>query len=124
MKTEIQITSKHEPFLMRQVVIKPRSAEEAFNIIKKAVTNEKTVQMIVTPRVDKGRKAYFYVGIRIDRQEVDFKLPVNRETRQYLLSYMNGETTLPEISNYEPDHRWGKLPQGQLQNEERQNHLR
>ena len=64
MKSEIQITSKHEPFLMRQVIIKPRSAEEAFNIIKKAVTNEKTVQMIVTPRVDKGRKAYFYVGIK------------------------------------------------------------
>lgn len=103
MKQIIEITGKQEPFLMRQVVIKPRSAEEAFNIIKKAVANEKTVQMIVTPRIDRGRKAYFYVGIRIDRQEVDFKFPVNRETRQYLLSYMNGETPLPEISNYEPE---------------------
>ena len=103
MKKNIEIVGKQEPFLMRQVVIKPRSAEEAFNIIKKAVANEKTVQMIVTPRIDKSRKSYFYVGIRIDRQEVDFKFPVNRETRQYLLSYMNGEATLPEISNYEPE---------------------
>ena len=103
MSKVIEITGRQEPFLIRQVIVKPRSAEEAFQIIQKAVANDKNVQMIVTPRVDRGRKAYFYVGIRIDRQEGDFKFPVNRETRQYILAYMNGETTLPEISNYEPE---------------------
>lgn len=95
--------SENGPFLMRQVVLKPRTAEEAVELLKDAISKDNNLQLIVTPRVDKGRKAYFYIGVRKDRQEVDFKLPVSKETRNFVLAYLNGEQVLPEISSCEPE---------------------
>lgn len=95
--------SENGPFLMRQVVLKPRTAKEAVEVLKDAIAKDQNLQLIVTPRVDKGRKAYFYIGVRKDRQEVDFKLPVSKETRNYVLAHLNGEQVLPEISTYEPE---------------------
>lgn len=95
--------SENGPFLMRQVVLKPRTAKEAVEVLKDAIAKDQNLQLIVTPRVDKGRKAYFYIGVRKDRQEVDFKLPVSRDTRNYVLAYLNGEQSLPEINSFDPE---------------------
>lgn len=108
MQNQITIVKKQEqsengPFLMRQVVLKPRTAKEAVEILKDAIAKDQNLQLIVTPRVDKGRKAYFYIGVRKDRQEVDFKLPVSRDTRNYVLAYLNGEQSLPEINSFDPE---------------------
>ncbi len=91
------------PYLQRQITLRPRSAEEAVSLIKKAVAQNQSAQFIISPRVDKARKAYFWVGIRFDRQEVDMKLPVSKETRNYLLAYMNGEQELPEVNDCSPE---------------------
>lgn len=99
---EEALASLNAPFLNRQVRVKPRTVEEAFGIIKNAVALEKPVQMIISPRVDMACKAYYYIGVRFDREEVDFKLPVNAEIEDFIIRYMIGEDSLPEVQDLTP----------------------
>lgn len=93
------------PFLHQQFKLYPRSNEEAVSILFNTISQRENqpLQLIATPGIDINGNAYIYIGMRIDRQEVDYKLPVNDAILEVVLQYMNGADELPAVDNIQPE---------------------
>lgn len=88
-------------FRLRQVTVKAQSNEALFKLIEQAI-NRRPVQVIVTPRIDVAGLPYYWIGVRFDYQELNFKLQVNDQITKYILAYLKGEKELPTVTEYEP----------------------
>jgi hypothetical protein len=88
---------------LQQTIVKGGTTEQLFALMQRAISNN-PVEVIVTPRVDKGSNAYYWVGVRFESRELDFKLPVNQQIKDYILSYLRrGNVALPEVTDFEPE---------------------
>lgn len=88
---------------LQQTIVKGGTTEQLFALMQRAISNN-PVEIIVTPRVDKGANAYYWVGVRFENRELDFKLPVNKEIKDYILAYLRrGNVELPEVTDFEPE---------------------
>ncbi len=94
-------TESKSNFSIRQVAVKAQSNEALFKLIEQAI-QRKPVQMIVTPRIDAGGYPYYWVGVRFDYQELNFKLQVNEQIMKYILAYLKGDEELPTVTNFNP----------------------
>lgn len=96
--------SKNQKFLNRQVKLTPLNNEESFRLITNTIHQAKgqPLEIIATPGVDKMGNAYFFIGLRIDRYEVDLKLSVNEAIVALVLAFMSGSDELPIIENLTP----------------------
>jgi len=94
----------NQKFLIRQVKLNPRNAEESFNLFISTLAQAQgqPLQLVASPGVDAMGNAYFYIGLRIDRQEVDLKLTVNEAIIALVLAYMSGAEQLPAVENLAP----------------------
>lgn len=92
------------PFLVRQTKAITRSNEESFNLYRStlAQAQDQPLQIIVSPGVDMNGHAYFWVGLRVDRNEVDLKLLVNPESMALVFAPMCGIKELPVVENLAP----------------------
>jgi hypothetical protein len=88
-------------FQLRQVTVKAQSNEALFKLVEQAISR-KPIQVIVTPRIDVAGYAYYWMGIRFDRQELDFKLKINEQIGKYILAYLKGDEPLPIVTEFEP----------------------
>jgi len=88
-------------FQLHQVTVKAQSNEALFKLISQAI-ERKPVQIIVTPRVDRGNYPYYWVGIRFDIHELDFKLLVNNEIINFIHAYLKGDEELPIVTEFNP----------------------
>ena len=84
-----------------QTVVKSQNNEELFNLIDEA-RKRNYVQLIITPRVDAGRNPYYWVGLRHEMFDLDFKLLINEEIKAYILAYLRGDEELPTVTNFLP----------------------
>ena len=91
-----------KPFLCRQITVKGRNNQELFQILHDAIS-KKPVQVIATPRIDVAGNAYYWLGVRFDRFELDFKLQINQQITDYIFSYLKGEENLPNVINFIPE---------------------
>ena len=89
------------PFYLRQVTVKAQSNEALFKLIQQAI-ERKPVQMIVTPRVDVSGYPYYWIGVRFDRQELNFKLQVSDQIVKFIHAYLKGEKELPNVCDFNP----------------------
>lgn len=88
---------------LQQTIVKGGTTEQLFALMQRAISNN-PVEVIVTPRVDKGANAYYWVGVRFENRELDFKLPVNKEIKDYILAYLRrGNVELPKVTDFEPE---------------------
>ena len=92
------------PFLARQIKLTPRTNEEAFALFADTLAKAqgKPLQVIATPGVDAMGNAYFYLGLRIEHQEMDLKLSVNEAITALVLAYMCGAEQLPAVESLIP----------------------
>ena len=88
-------------FQLRQIAVKAQSNEALFKLIGQAISR-KPVQVIVTPRVDKGGYPYYWIGVRFDYQELNFKLQVTEQIMDYILAYLKGDSELPTVTEFNP----------------------
>ena len=88
---------------LQQTIVKGGTTEQLFALMQRAIEKRPTA-VIVTPRVDKGANAYYWVGVRFENRELDFKLPVNKEIKDYILAYLRrGNVELPKVNDFEPE---------------------
>lgn len=88
---------------LQQTIVKGGTTEQLFALMQRAISSN-PVEVIVTPRVDKGANAYYWVGVRFENRELDFKLPVNKEIKDYILAYLRrGNVELPKVNDFEPE---------------------
>ena len=88
---------------LHQTIVKGGTTEKLFALMQGAI-ERKPVDVIVTPRVDKGANAYYWVGVRFENRELDFKLPVNQQIKDYILAYLRrSNVALPEVTDFEPE---------------------
>ena len=94
----------NKKFLTRQVKLSPQTNEESFRLITDTILQAKgqPLEIIATPGVDKMGNAYFFVGLRINRQEVDLKLSVNEAMVAMVLAFMCGSDKLPQVDDLNP----------------------
>lgn len=94
----------NQPLLHRQVKLTPQNNEESFRLITNTIMQAKgqPLQIIATPGVDKMGNAYFFIGLRIDRHEVDLKLSVNEAIVALVLAFMRGADELPQVDDLNP----------------------
>lgn len=102
--TEMTSESSNAPVrALKQTVVKGGTTEQLFALMQRAISNN-PVEVIVTPRVDKGANAYYWVGVRFENRELDFKLPVNKQIKDYILAYLRrGNVELPKVTDFEPE---------------------
>ena len=102
--TEMTSVSSNTPAqALQQTIVKGGTTEQLFALMQRAISNN-PVEVIVTPRVDKGANAYYWVGVRFENRELDFKLPVNKEIKDYILAYLRrGNVELPKVTDFEPE---------------------
>lgn len=102
---EEAIAAINQPFLNRQVKLSPRSTEEAINVLFTTIAQkgDQPLQLIASPGIDVMGNPYLYIGMRIDRQEVDYKLPVNDAIIEAVFSFMSGLDELPAVENIQPE---------------------
>lgn len=98
--SQVSVDTKSN-FQLRQVTVKGQSNEALFKLIEKAV-KESPVQVIVTPRIDAGNYPYYWIGVRFDRQELNFKLLVNDQIVNFILAYLKGDEPLPTVTDFKP----------------------
>ena len=88
---------------IRQTVVKGGTTKQLFTLMSRAMAS-KPIDVIVTPRVDKGSNAYYWIGVRFENRELDFKLPVNKQIRDYILAYLRRSSVeLPTVTDFEPE---------------------
>lgn len=87
--------------LLRQITAKAKSNEALFKLIEQAISR-KPVQLIVTPRVDVGGYPYYWIGVRFDYRELNFKLLRSNQIGYFILAYLRGDDTLPEVTEFTP----------------------
>ena len=88
-------------FQLRQIAVKAQSNEALFKLIEQAI-DRKPAQVIVTPRVDQGGYPYYWIGVRFDYQELNFKLQVTEQIMDYILAYLKGDSELPTVTEFNP----------------------
>lgn len=97
------VSSNSTVMSLQQTIVKGGTTEQLFALMQRAISNN-PVEIIVTPRVDKGANAYYWVGVRFENRELDFKLPVNNQIKDYILAYLRrGNVGLPEVTDFEPE---------------------
>ncbi|MDR0954723.1 MAG: hypothetical protein LBM20_05005 [Rikenellaceae bacterium] len=102
MNTNLNLTIENKTnFQLYQVTVKAQTNEALFKLIEQAI-ERKPVQMIVTPRIDVAGYPYYWVGIRSDYRELNFKLQVNDQIMNYILAYLKGDEQLPTVSDFNP----------------------
>lgn len=88
---------------LRQTIVKGGTTEQLFALMQRAI-EKKPDAVIVTPRVDKGSNAYYWIGVRFKNRELDFKLPINKQIRDYILAYLRRNNVgLPEVTDFNPE---------------------
>lgn len=88
---------------LQQTIVKGGTTDKLFALMRRAIEKRPTA-VIVTPRVDKGSNAYYWVGVRFENRELDFKLPVNQQIKDYILAYLRrSNVALPEVTDFEPE---------------------
>lgn len=94
----------NKKFLTRQVKLSPQTNEESFRLITNTILQAKgqPLEIIATPGVDKLGNAYFFVGLRINRHEVDLKLSVNEAMVAMVLAFMCGSDKLLQVDDLNP----------------------
>lgn len=94
----------NQKFLNRQVKLNPRNNEESLNLIVNTIKESKDqpLQIIASPGVDVMGNAYFFIGLRIDRQEIDLKLTVNEAVIALILAFLCGAEELPNVKDLTP----------------------
>lgn len=102
--SEMTSVSSNAPAMaLHQTIVKGGTTEKLFALMQGAI-ERKPVDVIVTPRVDKGANAYYWVGVRFENRELDFKLPVNQQIKDYILAYLRrSNVALPEVTDFEPE---------------------
>ena len=86
---------------LQQTIVKGGTTEKLFALMQRAIEKRPTA-VIVTPRVDKGANAYYWVGVRFENRELDFKLPVNKQIKNYILAYLRrSNVELPTVTDFE-----------------------
>lgn len=88
-------------FQLRQITVKAQSNQALFKLIEQAI-ERKPVQVIVTPRIDAGGYPYYWIGVRFDYQELNFKLQVTEQIMDYILAYLKGDEQLPTVTDFNP----------------------
>lgn len=104
METNVIVTATVETnnnFQLRQIAVKAQSNEALFKLIEQAISR-KPVQVIVTPRVDVGGYPYYWIGVRFDYRELNFKLQVTEQIMDYILAYLKGDEQLPTVTDFNP----------------------
>ena len=103
-KVELNTVNMNEkqPFLVRQIIVKGRNNQELFQILQNSIIKE-SVQVIASPRIDVAGNAYYWLGVRFDRFELDFKLLVNQQIMNYIFSYLKGDEELPDVTDFTPE---------------------
>ena len=102
--TEMTSVSSNAPVMaLQQTVIKGGTTEKLFALMQRAI-EKKPDAVIVTPRVDRASNAYYWVGVRFENRELDFKLPVNKQIKDYILAYLRrSNVELPTVTDFEPE---------------------
>ena len=101
--TSVSANSNAPVKALQQTIVKGGTTEKLFALMQGAI-ERKPVDVIVTPRVDKGANAYYWVGVRFENRELDFKLPVNQQIKDYILAYLRrSNVELPTITDFEPE---------------------
>lgn len=85
-------------FALRQVTVRAQNTEEYFRILHQAVTS-KDIRLIVTPWTDKDSNPYYWLGVRVEDVELDFKMMLNDEIEKFILAFLKGEE-LPEVTDF------------------------
>jgi len=88
-------------FQVQKTTVKGQSNESLFRLIEQAI-NKKAVQLLLAPHVDVGRYPYYWVGVRYDYNELEFKLLVNKQIMDYIDAYLKGDEQLPTVTEYNP----------------------
>lgn len=97
------VSSNAPAMALQQTVVKGGTTDKLFALMQRAI-EKKPDAVIVTPRVDKGSNAYYWVGVRFENRELDFKLPVNQQIKDYILAYLRrSNVALPEVTDFEPE---------------------
>ena len=99
--SNVSNNANNNNFQIHKVTVKAPSNEALFKLIQQATQN-KGVQLIVTPRVDVGGYPYYWIGIRVDIKELNFKLQVTEQIMDYILAYLKGDEELPEVTDFNP----------------------
>ena len=102
--TEMTSVSSNAPVMaLQQTVIKGGTTEKLFALMQRAI-EKKPDAVIVTPRVDRASNAYYWVGVRFENRELDFKLPVNKQIKDYIFAYLRrSNVELPTVTDFEPE---------------------
>ena len=88
---------------LQQTIVKGGTTDKLFALMQRAI-EKKPDAVIVTPRVDRASNAYYWVGVRFENRELDFKLPVNQQIKDYILAYLRrSNVELPTVTDFEPD---------------------
>lgn len=97
------VSSNAPATALQQTIVKGGTTEKLFALMQRAIEKKPTA-VIVTPRVDKGSNAYYWVGVRFENRELDFKLPVNKQIKDYILAYLRrSNVELPTVTEFEPE---------------------
>lgn len=102
--TEMTSVSSNAPATaLQQTIVKGGTTEKLFALMQRAI-EKKPDAVIVTPRVDRASNAYYWVGVRFENRELDFKLPVNKQIKDYILAYLRrSNVKLPEVTDFQPE---------------------
>lgn len=95
------VSSNAQAMALQQTIVKGGTTEKLFALMHRAIEKKPTA-VIVTPQVDKGANAYYWVGVRFENRELDFKLPVNKQIKNYILAYLRrSNVELPTVTDFE-----------------------
>ena len=95
------VSSNAQAMALQQTIVKGGTTEKLFALMQRAI-EKKPDAVIVTPRVDRASNAYYWVGVRFENRELDFKLPVNKQIKNYILAYLRrSNVELPTVTDFE-----------------------
>lgn len=97
------VSAKAPAMALQQTIVKGGTTDKLFALMQRAI-EKKPDAVIVTPRVDRASNAYYWVGVRFENRELDFKLPVNQHIKDYVLAYLRrSNVELPTVTDFEPE---------------------
>ena len=83
------VSSNAPAMALQQTIVKGGTTDKLFALMQRAI-EKKPDAVIVTPRVDKGSNAYYWVGVRFEKD--------------YILAYLRrSNVALPEVTDFEPE---------------------
>lgn len=97
------VSSNAPAMALQQTIVKGGTTDKLFALMQRAI-EKKPDAVIVTPRVDRASNAYYWVGVRFENRELDFKLPINQQIKDYILAYLRrSNVELPTVTDFEPE---------------------